>query len=343
MDCCRLEITDWQNERWDSYVDQHPHGSIFHTRAMLQTFLDARDFDPIAHAAVDEHGKIVALLASAHVTTLRSIPSFASRIIQFAEPLCDATPCGAEALKHLLQLHAKQVRAKSLLSEVRSICQPGIEKSVLTESNYRHLDYINFVIDLRQSEQELWSKLNKRLRQKIRATFRRNVEIRDDNSLEGVERLYEMLRLSYGRAQVPLAGRDFFDATLANLPSESIRIRTAFWEGAPVASIYSLLYGKRVFSWYGGTRRLHGLSPFACLVWDDIEWGCKNGFEIYDFGGAGWPHEPYGPRRFKASFGGDEVRYGRYIMPHSQLRYRIAEFAFSVSRKLGVWSATHPD
>lgn len=136
MDCRRFKIIDWQHEHWDGYVRQHPQGSIFHTRAMLQAFVAARDFEPIAHAATNEHGKIIALLASAHVKTLRNFPSFASRVIQFAEPLCDATPSGVAALKQIIRHHDKQIRGKSLLSEVRSICKPGVEKDVLTECNY---------------------------------------------------------------------------------------------------------------------------------------------------------------------------------------------------------------
>ena len=69
---------------------------------------------------------------------------------------------------------------------------------------------------------------NKNLRQKIRATLRRDVELRDDNTPAGVDRLYKLLQTSYGRARVPLLGRDLFEATLEHLPKECVRIRTAF-------------------------------------------------------------------------------------------------------------------
>ena len=105
-----------------------------------------------------------------------------------------------------------------------------------------------------------------------------------------------------------------------------------------MASIISLAFGDRVFSWFGGTVRLRGLSPFACIVWDDIKWSCETGHRYYDFGGAGWPDVDYGPRRFKAHFGGDEVRYGRYTFTYSNVRLKLAELGFSISRRFGVWS-----
>lgn len=129
-----------------------------------------------------------------------------------------------------------------------------------------------------------------------------------------------------------------FQAVLDYLPTGSVRIRTAFDGEKPVASIISLLHAGRIHSWYGGTLRLAGLPPFACWVWDDICWGGQHGNSIYDFGGAGWPHEDYGPRKFKARFGGSEVRYGRYLSTYSKLRLRLAELAYGFSRRLGAWS-----
>ena len=177
------------------------------------------------------------------------------------------------------------------------------------------------------------------MRQKIRSTLRKGVELRDDTSPEGVERLYQLLQSSYSRARVPLLGRDLFEAALQHLPPQSVRIRTAFDGEQALASIISLIYKDRLYSWYGGTLRRPGLSPFACLVWEDIRWGCEQGYGIYDFGGAGWPHEPYGPRKFKANFGGQEVRHGRYLLTYSKLRLRLAELAYGVSRRLGAWSS----
>ena len=336
----RFELVDSDHEQWDPYVQRHPSGSIFHTRAMVRTFASVGSVYPRAMAAVDETGSIVALLVSCHVKTLRDFSSLSSRAVQFAEPLCDATPVGVAALQKLLTQHDEQMRGQALLCEVRSICEPGCERDALLLCGYEHRDYINYIVELDASADELFSRVNKNMRQKIRGTLRKGVELRDDNCVTGVGRLYQLLQSSYGRARVPLLGRELFEAALEHLPPGCVRIRTAFDGNKPIASIVSLLYGGRVFSWYGGTLRLPALSPFACLVWDDIRWGLENGFSIYDFGGAGWPHEDYGPRKFKASFGSQEVRYGRYLLTYSKLRLRLASFAYGVSRRLGAWSCS---
>ena len=261
-----------------------------------------------------------------------------SRAVQFAEPLCDPDSTGLVGLTELLARHDDHMRSLALLSEVRTICSPSWEKEALTKSGYEHRDYINYVVDTTQDTETLWSKVNKKMQKKIRSTLSRGIVLRDDNSREGVGRLYQLLQESYGHAHVPLAGRDLFENTLASLPPACVRLRTAFQEDVPIASIFSLVFGDRVFSWYGGTMRLNGLSPFACIVWDDIVWSSENGYSHYDFGGAGWAHEDYKPRKFKADFGGNEVRYGRYLLTYSEWRLKIAKIAYQVSRRLGAWS-----
>lgn len=339
----RFEIVQSDHVRWDDYVLQHPKGAIFHTRAMLRVFGSVQSIEPMAEAAVDESGRIVALLVSCHVKTLRGLSGLTSRAVHYAEPLCDPSPLGVEGLEKLIQRHDDRMRNRALLCEVRVLSEPGCEHEALLHSGYDHRDYINYIVPLDAPSDVLWERLNKKLRQKIRGTWRSGIEVRDDTSQAGVERLYKLLQASYGRARVPLLNRKLFEATLEHLSPECVRIRTAFQNDQPVASIISLIFGNRLFSWYGGTLRLPGLSPFACVVWDDIAWGSQNGLQIYDFGGAGWPHENYGPRKFKASFGGQEIRPGRYVQTYSPLRLRLATWAYGVSRRLGAWSCADED
>lgn len=55
---------------------------------------------------------------------------------------------------------------------------------------------------------------------------------------------------------------------------------------------------------------------------------------LYDFGGAGWPNEDYGPRHFKKKFGGELVRFGRYRKVFSPIRMKMAEAAYDATRRM---------
>jgi len=51
---------------------------------------------------------------------------------------------------------------------------------------------------------------------------------------------------------------------------------------------------------------------------------------LFNFGGAGKPGQPYGPREFKKDFGGKLVEYGRHHLVLSPLRYKILEFGLKL-------------
>jgi lipid II:glycine glycyltransferase (peptidoglycan interpeptide bridge formation enzyme) len=65
-----------------------------------------------------------------------------------------------------------------------------------------------------------------------------------------------------------------------------------------------------------------------------LRWGRTHGFEVFDFGGAGRPDEPYGPREFKAKFGGELVDYGRDVLVHAPARLRVSRTAFAAAQRL---------
>jgi serine/alanine adding enzyme len=306
---------------------------------MIRVFASTPTFSPYAYAALNDSGEIVAMLVSIQVKTLQTLTSLSSRAVQFAEPLCSRGEEGQAALRDLIAEHDAFMGPRSLLCEIRSIRSRCCEEYPLVSAGYSLCDYVNYVVDLNKPKEQVWRDIKKSMRQKINCTAKHGVVVRDDNSLEGIARLYQLLKFSYGRSRVPLAPRSLFENTLSMLPPGTVRIRTAFENEKPVASIISLLYGGRIFSWYGGTLRLSGKSPFACIVWGDMEWGGENGYSIYDFGGAGRPDENYGPRQFKASFGGEEVHFGRYLRTYSAYRLKIAELAYSLSRRFGAWSS----
>jgi lipid II:glycine glycyltransferase (peptidoglycan interpeptide bridge formation enzyme) len=157
--------------------------------------------------------------------------------------------------------------------------------------------------------------------------------LKEENTAEGIQKLYDYVEASYARSQVPVPDKSLFEATLAHLPRDWYRVVIAYWDGKPVASSIDLIYGGMVYGWYGGTLRLPGIAANACITWNSIEWAAAHGQRIYDFGGAGRPDEPYPPRDFKSKFGGELVQYGRYRKVYSRWKLALAERAYSRARR----------
>jgi CelD/BcsL family acetyltransferase involved in cellulose biosynthesis len=141
--------------------------------------------------------------------------------------------------------------------------------------------------------------------------------------------------MSYGNASVPLAHRSLFDAAFDVLhPSGQLRIEAVVHQDdTPEAMLATLSYKDRAFAWYCGTRRMRGFSPLDYLFWRELVRAHEHGFTAYDMGGAGWPDEPYGVRRYKSKFGGKLVRYGRYRKIYSPWKMALAERAYQFGRK----------
>ncbi len=326
-------ISEFTPQQWDRYVSAHPQGGVFHTSAMHHALAETPKHQPTSMVAVDQDDEIVAMLSSTRIETVTGLASsFASRCVWYAEPICDSTEVGRDGLRRLIDEHERRVGSRIVFSEVRPLFAPGHEKSILQSCGYEYKDYLNYLVHTSSDVDTLWSALRKSARKKIRQSEKRGVEIRIDNTHAGVDRMYDLVAQTYARSKVPLASRQLFHAALDHFDSAVVQIRLASHEGKDVAGGIGLVFGDRFFAWYGGSLRLQGILPFDCLTWDEIKWASENHVAIYDFGGAGWPEEDYGPREFKAKFGGELTHFGRYQKIHSQWKYVVAERGYRVLR-----------
>jgi serine/alanine adding enzyme len=90
-----------------------------------------------------------------------------------------------------------------------------------------------------------------------------------------------------------------------------------------------------IYSWYSGYDIAFSKTcPNDSLVWHILEWGAKNGYSSFDFGGAGRPDEPYSPRDFKAKFGGELVNYGINICTHAPLRLKLSHIPYQIYQRV---------
>lgn len=331
-------FSDWKQIQpaWDRFVQQHPKGSVFHTSAMVEVFAATKGQKPIALAAVRDDGTILSLLAAVRVQTLPHIlGAVSSRSIWYAEPLCTETEEGIESLGDVIAEHDRRMRRRTLFTEIRPLWASGAERVSLERHGYQYLDYLNYTIDTTQPVDVLWKKMRGSAQSHTRKCEKRGYQMRLLDGPECVDILYDFLRMTYGRAEVPLADRSMFQAAYDILrPKNMIEFVVVYDGDKPVAADTMLLFKKQVFAWYGGSLRIAGLSPAAFMQWREIEWSAQNGFEHYDFGGAGWPDVPYGVRDFKASFGGDLVCYGRYRKVYSRWKMALAERAYEFGRSV---------
>jgi serine/alanine adding enzyme len=327
-----LIVDDAPRQAWSEFVAGHPAGSVFHTPEMHDVFARARRCSPLSLAAVDGDGRLAALLSAVQVHTLPPVlGAFASRSVLYAEPLC--RPGAAPALAALVREHDRRMQRRVVFAEVRPLGPEGEERGALEEAGYEHYPYLNFIVDLRRPEEEIWSGFTQSARRAVRRSADAGVTVEDANDPAGLDALYRLCQAVYRRSRIPLAHRSLFEAALAVMvPRGMGRIFVARKDGQVVGAHMMLMQGDHVVAWYWASVRTRGLFVLEHLIWHSLRWSARQGYATFDMGGAGRPDETYGVRDFKRKFGGEQVCFGRYRRVYSPRRMSAAEGAYDLVR-----------
>ena len=323
---------------WRQFVEKHPDGNIFHTPEMFEVFQRAEGFHPSFWGVTDKNNQLLALLLPVHITLMEGIlKNLTTRSVAFGSVLASPGSTGGEALRLLLNTYKESSRSASLFTELRNLENLDWMQDVLIECGFVFEEHLNYLINLDRSSDELLNSLGKRTRKRIRRLQRNGeVVVKEINNFEQIGSFYDLLVKSYSFAQVPLADRSLFEAAYELLNNKGmVRFYLAWVGNDIVAGSAELLYKDTIYGWYGGVdRNFSTYSPNELLMWYILNWGAENGFDVYDFGGAGKPDKEYGVRDFKAKFGGELVGFGRNTLVHSQTRLAISKFGYEIYRRL---------
>lgn len=324
-----------ENE-WRSFVEEHPAGNIFHTPEMFQVFSMTKGYYPQLWAAV-RNEKILAILLPVQVTLMNGpLKYFTTRSIAYGSILSVSNSEGKEALVKLLRTYSKEVGRTPLFTQLRNLSDLGIFQEILRKHGFAYEDYLNYLINIALSPEEIMQNIGRRTRKHIRRELKKKkVSIEPIGRRNQIEVCYALMKKSYGAANVPLADSTLFESAYDVLePKGLIRFTIASVDESPVAVSVDLLYKKTMYGWYGGLdRSYNSYLPNELLTWYLLKWGSTNGFHTYDFGGAGRPDEKYGVRDFKAKFGGELVFFGRNFCIHRPLLLEVSNLGYKIFRR----------
>jgi serine/alanine adding enzyme len=323
---------------WRDFVDRHPQGTVFHTPEMFQVFAHTNGYHPNLWAMVDENDHPVALFIAVKMTLgTRLLRRFTSRAIVHGSVLCLPGVVGQQALDALLKAYKHMVEREVLFTELRNLSDISDLDPIFDQNGFVYEEHLDFLIDLSRPPSEVLQSIGRRTRKKIRRGLRDGyVSTSAITDRSELDIWYRVLQSTYRNARVPLADRSLFEAVFDQLfPNNMARFVLARVNGVPAACSLELLYKNTMYGWYGGVDRQYSrYFPNELMHWHILEWGARNGYSVYDFGGAGTPGEAYGVRDFKAKFGGDLVRFGRYCHIHSLRRLKLSKLVYGLYRRI---------
>ncbi len=331
-------VQQLDEDRWREFVDRHPQSNIFHTPEMFRVFARAPGHRPTLWATLGDDGRPLALLLPVLVTLMSGpLRRLTTRAVAYGGALCAPGSSGQAALAQLLAAYNRAMRRRVLFTELRNLSDLGELQPVLHADHFTFEGHLNYLIDLDPPEQAIWRAISKSGRERVRSARNKGVVIEEaGDQREKVAAAYQILQEVYGRVQIPLASRALFEAAFELLaPRGMFQVILAHQGQRCIGARLLLTYNGRIIDWYAGAdRAFASYSPNELLVWHTLQWGKARGFHVFDFGGAGKPDEPYGPREFKAKFGGTLVNYGRNVCVHTPLLLRISKAGYQLYRRL---------
>lgn len=330
-------VNSLDKQLWQEFVEQNPQGNIFHTPEMFLVFSQAKRHNPEIWAAVNGE-KVLALLSPVRISVFDGfLGSISTRSVVYGSVLHNPDKEGMEALTFLLKTYINQVEKKPIFTELRNLSNLEPIQPILRSQGFEYEAHLNYLIDLKKSTDDIFLSIGSRTRKKLRRGLNKGeVIVEEINKIEQLPICYELLKQTYKAAKVPLADYSLFESAFDLLyPKGMIKFSLAKVNNRPAAISIELLFKKVMYGWYGGMDRgFKSYFPNEILTWHILKWGAENGFELYDFGGAGKPNEEYGVRDYKAKFGGTLVCYGRNTYVHSQNLFSISKIGYRLLRPM---------
>jgi serine/alanine adding enzyme len=327
-------ITDYKLvdiKKWEEFVKNHPEGNIFQTPEMYNVHKSGKNYEPILVVCINSEDEIVGIIVSVIQREYKGLlGKLSSRSIIWGAPLIKDD--NIEIFKILINEYDKIAKKKAVYTQIRNLWNTDNYKEIFEKHGYVYEEHLNILVDLTKSEDALWKDMYPKRRNEINKSEKLGVSVEIFSEADLVDRSYDIIHEVYKRAKLPLPGKEYFKSANSILGVKGyIKLFGAFYEGKLLGVMYLLFFNGRAYEWYIGSffdyMKMH---PNDLIVWKVFKWCKKNGYRIFDVGGAGKPGIEYGVREYKKKFGGITVNLGRYQKVHNRFLMSISFIGFKL-------------
>jgi len=295
----RPEITangDSPNEtEWDAYVEAHPGATGYHLFAWRRVIERVFGHQTVYLAARDEQKRIRGVLPMVFLSSrlfgrfLVSLP-----FVNYGGLLTDDAHFREALLERAIE-QAKKLGAHHIElrhQDMSDLCWPQKQHKV------------SMRLELPGEFDVLWKKFPAKLRSQIRRAEREGMDFRLGGE-DLINDFYTVFSRNMRDIGTPVYGPEFFAEILRAFPANS-RIGVVYLNKDPVAA--GFLYGFRQvleIPWASSDRRYNRLAPNMLLYRSVLEYACREGFRVFDFGRS---TPDGGTYRFKEQWGARPVQ-----------------------------------
>lgn len=282
------KLSDDLTGKWDRYVTAASTGLPLHLSGWRDVLRSTYGYETCYLLARDPQ-HIVGVLP------LFFVPSF-------------LTGKRAMTLPGALCAEDKEIAA-SLIEEALNLCSDAGLARVLIQDSRQELpqkwhsesQHVYWLVDLGQSEEALWKKLDSNIRRQVRKAKKNNLEVEVDRSGELLDPFYEVFSHFTHQAGTPVFGRSFLENIINTFPN-GFNIAVVWSEGTPIAAYFQLEMNDTIYGMWGAALpETLKLRPAYLALWEIMRDGIENEFTSLDMGRS--PAES-NASKFKGQWGG---------------------------------------
>jgi len=315
---------------WSDFVSNHPDGNIFQMPEMYEVYSATVGFDPV-FIAILEGDLIKGLMLAVIQTEVTGIAGrFTKRSIIKGGPLI--VDSEKEILDLILTQYDSFVKRKVMYTQVRNWTENSQIKNVFKDHEYQFMEHMNILIDLQPPEEQLWLNMKRTKRNRIRKANGENITCRFEDHQFGLIDSYHVLKQVYSKIKLPIPRFEFFaNLWLKSFDNARLLIYNAEFEDKVIATRLILAFNQRLYLFYAGALQEYNNKCVNDLMnWELMLWGKREGYQVFDFAGAGNPNKAYGVRKYKMKFGGTIIYPGRYEKVYRPQLFKVVKFGFYV-------------
>lgn len=307
------KIDPLKDQRWSIFIDRHARASVFHTPAWLEALQKTYGYEPIAYTTAapdaDLQNGLVFCRINSWITGHRMVS------LPFSDH-CDPLVDNAADLQDLLTV----LRQQSAEENWRYIEIRPLRSLNLTDGFFRTNETHCFhQLDITPDLDTIFRNFHKdSIQRKIRRAEREGLTEEEGQSSSLMDAFYRLQLLTRRRHHLPPQPRKWF-RNLSECFGERLKIRVAFKDRKPIASILTLSYKDSLVYKYGcSDNRFNNLGSMHFLFWRSIQDGKQSGLQTFDLGRS--ESDNSGLITFKDRWGANRstLKYARYPSDSSQ-------------------------
>lgn len=290
-----LELETGPDEvTWDQYVSDHPSASGYQLVGWRRVVEEAFGHRTVYLMARDEAGEMQGVLPLVFLSSrlfgrfLVSMPFF-----NYGGLLATTVPARKALIGAAVDLAAKLEAAHI---ELRHQSDCALDWPAKQHKVSMRLD-IPGTFDL------LWKGFSSKLRSQIGRARREDMGVRIGGR-DILNDFYRVFSRNMRDLGTPVYARGFFDSMLRVFPKE-VRLCVVYRQDRPLAA--GVVFGFRrmlEIPWASSDRRFNRFAPNMLLYASVLEYACREGFQVFDFGRS---TRDSGTYRFKAQWGARPV------------------------------------